>query len=122
MNKLHGIATALISAAALAACGSGASEAPTEATAQGNMAEAKMGESTMASMDAENADKVKCFGVALKGKNDCAAGPGTSCAGTSTVDYQGNSWKYASKDECATMSLPGDRKGSLEALTRDVPA
>lgn len=122
MNKLHGIATALISAAALAACGSGTSDAPAEPATQGNMAEAKMDEAAMASMDAKNTDKVKCFGVAMKGKNDCAAGPGTSCAGTSTVDYQGNAWKYASKDECATMSLPGDRKGSLEALARDVPA
>ncbi|MDZ4307721.1 DUF2282 domain-containing protein, partial [Allopontixanthobacter sp.] len=33
---------------------------------------------------AEAGAKEKCFGVALKGKNDCAAGPGTSCAGTST--------------------------------------
>ena len=29
----------------------------------------------------------KCYGVALAGKNDCAAGAGTTCAGTSTVDY-----------------------------------
>ncbi len=44
--------------------------------------------------------KEKCFGIALKGKNDCAAGPGTSCAGTSTVDYQGNSWSYVAKGSC----------------------
>lgn len=44
--------------------------------------------------------KERCYGVALKGKNDCAAGPGTSCAGTSTVDYQGNAWKYVPKDTC----------------------
>ncbi|WP_143738591.1 DUF2282 domain-containing protein [Erythrobacter colymbi] len=47
--------------------------------------------------------KEKCYGVALKGKNDCAAGPGTSCAGTSTVDYQGNAWKYVAKGECVKM-------------------
>ena len=47
--------------------------------------------------------KEKCFGVALAGKNDCAAGPGTSCAGTSTVDYQGNAWKYVAKGECAKL-------------------
>jgi uncharacterized membrane protein len=34
----------------------------------------------------------KCFGIALKRQNDCAAGPGTTCAGTSKVDYQGNAW------------------------------
>jgi uncharacterized membrane protein len=68
------------------------------------------------------ASKEKCFGVALKGANDCAAGAGTTCAGTSTVDYQGNSWKYVEKGTCLSMELPEGRKGSLEALTRDVPA
>ncbi|WP_324262502.1 DUF2282 domain-containing protein [Altererythrobacter sp. H2] len=53
--------------------------------------------------------KEKCYGVSLKGKNDCAAGPGTSCAGTSTVDYQGNAWKYVDKGACAKMG------GSLTA-------
>ncbi len=47
--------------------------------------------------------KEKCFGVALKGKNDCAAGPGTSCAGTSTLDYQGTAWKYVAKGTCEKM-------------------
>ncbi len=47
--------------------------------------------------------KEKCFGVALKGKNDCAAGPGTSCAGSSTKDYQGNAWKYVAKGACVKM-------------------
>lgn len=45
-------------------------------------------------------DKDKCYGVALKGKNDCAAGPGTTCAGTSKVDYQGNAWSYVAKGTC----------------------
>lgn len=67
-------------------------------------------------------DKEKCFGVALKGQNDCAAGAGTTCAGTSTIDYQGNSWKYVKKGTCLSMKLPGDRTGSLEALKRDLPA
>lgn len=61
----------------------------------------------------------KCYGVALKGQNDCAAGPGTTCQGTSTVDYQGNAWKLVKTGTCTTMELPGGRKGSLEALTRD---
>lgn len=63
----------------------------------------------------------KCFGVALKGTNDCAAGAGTSCAGTSAVDYQGNSWKFVPKGTCATMQLPDGRTGSLTALDRDRP-
>lgn len=49
---------------------------------------------------AQQADKEKCFGVALKGKNDCAAGPGTTCAGTSKVDYQGNAWSLVPKGTC----------------------
>lgn len=49
---------------------------------------------------AQSADKEKCFGVALKGKNDCAAGPGTTCAGTSKVDYQGNAWSLVPKGTC----------------------
>ena len=46
------------------------------------------------------ADKEKCFGVALKGKNDCAAGPGTTCAGTSKIDHQGNAWSMVPKGTC----------------------
>ena len=49
---------------------------------------------------AQPADKEKCFGVALKGKNDCAAGPGTTCAGTSKVDFQGNAWSLVPKGTC----------------------
>jgi Predicted integral membrane protein len=74
--------------------------------------------------------KEKCFGISLAGQNDCAAGPGTTCAGTSTVDYQGNAWtlvpagdceKYGVEEETAEFQLPGDRKGSLEELDRDLP-
>lgn len=68
------------------------------------------------------ADKEKCFGVALKGANDCAAGAGTTCAGSSTVDYQGNSWKYVDKGTCLSMELPDGRKGALEEVKRDLPA
>ena len=67
-------------------------------------------------------EKEKCFGVAMAGKNDCAAGEGTTCAGTSKVDFQGNAWKYVPAGTCATMELPEKRMGSLEALTRDLPA
>lgn len=64
----------------------------------------------------------KCFGVALAGRNDCAAGPGTTCAGTSRLDYQGNSWKLVPAGTCATMTVPGDRTGSLQPLKRDLPS
>jgi uncharacterized membrane protein len=43
---------------------------------------------------AADAAKEKCYGVSMKGKNDCKAGAGTSCAGTSTKDYQGNAWTW----------------------------
>ncbi len=60
-------------------------------------------------------EKEKCFGVALKGKNDCKAGAGTSCAGTSKIDHQGNSWSFVPKGTCektaSTTSPTG--KGQL---------
>ncbi|MGB7975453.1 MAG: DUF2282 domain-containing protein [Roseiarcus sp.] len=57
----------------------------------------------------------KCYGVALAGKNDCAAGAGTSCAGTSTVDYDPGHWKYVAKGTCAAMKTPKGH-GSLTAM------
>lgn len=61
--------------------------------------------------------KEKCYGVAKAGQNDCAAGPGTTCAGTSTRDYQGNAWKYVDKDSCETIQTPKG-KGSLKPIRR----
>lgn len=74
-----------------------------------------------AAAPAQAQENEKCYGVALAGQNDCAAGPGTTCAGTSTIDYQGNAWKYVPAGTCETMDIPGDRMGSLEALDRDMP-
>jgi len=48
----------------------------------------------------------KCYGVSLAGKNDCAAGAGTSCAGTSKVDYQGNAWKNVPAGTCTSIKTP----------------
>ncbi len=48
----------------------------------------------------------KCYGVSLAGKNDCKAGPGTTCAGTSKVDYQGNAFSLVAKGTCTTMKTP----------------
>lgn len=62
--------------------------------------------------DMSKAGKEKCYGVALKGQNDCAAGPGTTCAGTSKVDYQANSWKLVPAGTCTAMTTPGGH-GSL---------
>jgi uncharacterized membrane protein len=60
--------------------------------------------------------KEKCYGVALKGQNDCAAGAGTSCAGTSKVDYDGKIWKYVPKGTCEKMKTPNGM-GSLKPKT-----
>ena len=59
----------------------------------------------------------KCYGVAKAGKNDCAAGPGTSCAGTSTRDYQGDAWKLIPKGSCEKIATPKG-KGSLKPIKR----
>ncbi len=48
----------------------------------------------------------KCYGVSLAGKNDCAAGAGTSCAGTSKVDYDGKAWTLVDKGTCTTIKTP----------------
>lgn len=68
---------------------------------------------------AQTADKEKCFGVALKGKNDCAAGAGTSCAGTSKVDFQANAWTLVPKGTCEkTMSKTSPTgHGQFKAFT-----
>lgn len=83
---------------------------------------ANAGPLTKAQMQAAmEADMVKCYGIALAGANDCAAGAGTSCQGTSTVNFQGNAWVFVPAGTCASIEVPGDRSGSLEPLSRDLP-
>jgi uncharacterized membrane protein len=48
----------------------------------------------------------KCYGVAKAGQNDCAAGAGTSCAGTSSADYQGDAWTLVDKGTCTSIKTP----------------
>ena len=86
-----------------------------------SVATAMAGLSTTASAQANE----KCYGVSLAGQNDCAAGPGTTCAGTSSVDYQGNSFSLVPAGTCTSIELPEmadgtPRMGSLEALDRDM--
>lgn len=59
----------------------------------------------------------KCYGIAKAGQNDCAAGPGTSCAGSSTRDYQGNAWKLVAKGTCTSTRAPAG-PGSLTPIDR----
>lgn len=71
-----------------------------------------------APLTAQAADNEKCYGVAMKGKNDCAAGPGTTCAGTAKTDYQGNAWKYVPAGTCEKTASPTSPTGfgQLEAF------
>ncbi len=106
------------------------SKAFTAASIAGAVALAVTAASTIAT-PAHAQAKEKCYGISLAGQNDCAAGPGTTCAGTSTVDYQGNAWTLVPQGYCAKygvdkanaeFDLPGDRVGSLEPLDRDLPS
>ena len=81
---------------------------------------------TYATTASADVAKEKSFGVALAGRNDCAAGAGTTCAGTSKIDYQGNAFKLVPKGSCLTMALPKMidgtlRTGSLSAVDQDLP-
>jgi uncharacterized membrane protein len=92
------------------------------ALAAGPALAADMSKAEMEKMMKETQDKNKqklmtgkfeqCYGVAMKGQNDCFAGAGTTCAGTSSVDYQGNSWKLVPKGSCTTLMTPSG-PGSL---------
>jgi uncharacterized membrane protein len=90
-----------ITALALSALASGAAFAQKDAKA---MADKPM---------ADKRAMEKCYGVSLAGKNDCAAGPGTTCAGTSKVDYQANAWKNVPAGTCTSIKTPKGM-GSLQ--------
>jgi uncharacterized membrane protein len=62
----------------------------------------------------------RCYGVALAGQNDCAAGPGTTCAGTSRIDYQSNAWSMVPAGTCEEIETPHGR-GSLESSDERLP-
>lgn len=81
---------------------------------------------SLATVPVQAAANEKCFGIAAAGENGCAAGPGTTCAGTSKVDYQGNAWTLVPDGTCSGIKLPDmadgtPRLGSLTALDRDLP-
>jgi uncharacterized membrane protein len=90
----------LVAGAFAAAVGSLAATSATAADAKME----KMMKDAAASIKAGKMEK--CYGVALKGQNDCEAGAGTTCAGTSTVDYQGNAFKLVAKGTCTAMKTP----------------
>ncbi len=96
MTRTHSAVAGLTAVAALVA-GAG-------------MAQANAGQATAPALE-------KCYGVSLAGKNDCAAGPGTTCAGTSIRDYQGNAWKHVPAGTCTSIRTPRGT-GSLTAVSR----
>ncbi|WP_409581495.1 DUF2282 domain-containing protein [Sphingopyxis sp. SE2] len=57
----------------------------------------------------------KCYGLARAAQNDCRAGPGTTCAGTSKVDYQGNAFKLFPKGTCTKIKTP-KATGSIKPI------
>ena len=124
-QSLKGGVAVAIAAGLAAACSPAAEESADTAAAAADETSVEA-EVVEASADGTSVvgdgKKDKCYGISLAGKNDCAAGPGTTCAGTSVVDYQGNAWTYVPEGTCATMELEGDRMGSLEPLTRDLPS
>ena len=67
------------------------------------------------SMDDKMAKTEQCYGVAKAGQNDCKAGAGTTCAGTSKMDYQGNAWKKVPAGSCTSIKTPHGT-GSLEPI------
>lgn len=87
------------------------------ATALAGALGAAMGLLASPAPGAADESKEKCYGISLKGQNDCAAGPGTTCAGTAKVDYQGNAWKYVPKGTCTSVQTPHG-PGSLEPIKR----
>lgn len=66
-------------------------------------------------LESAKAGTEKCFGVALKGENNCAAGAGTTCAGTSKIDYQGNAWRLVPAGTCTSITTPKGH-GSLTEI------
>ena len=64
-----------------------------------------------AHMEDGAAGKEKCYGVSLAGKNDCAAGPGTSCAGSSKVDYEPSAWRLVPAGTCVKTASPTSPTG-----------
>lgn len=107
---------ALAIAAGLAAACSPAAEEAADTGADATSVAEEATEVAASDVSVEGDGKPdKCYGIALAGKNDCAAGPGTSCAGTSTVDYQGNAWTYVEDGTCLTTETPNGT-GSLTAI------
>ena len=122
MMKRATIARALLTGATLAAMGTQVAAGPNEQlTIADDAPEAvKTAFAQWVAGESPSGRKDKCYGIALAGENDCAAGAGTSCEGTSTVDFQGNAWTLAPKGSCEFIVTP-EGPGALSALDRNLP-
>ena len=121
MKSSNRIATALLTGAALAATGSAFAKPNDQLTVPASAPDKiKTAVASWKEGGRLPGRKDKCYGIALAGENDCAAGPGTSCEGTSTVDFQGNAWTYAPRGSCEFIQTPHG-KGSLSELDRNRP-
>ena len=122
MTTKSSIARALLTGAAIAAMGGQAAAKP---NAQLKIADdapeaVKTAFAKWLKGESPSGRKDKCYGIALAGENDCAAGAGTSCEGTSTVDFQGNAWTHSPKGSCQFIVTP-EGPGSKTALDRNLP-
>ena len=122
MSTKTQIARALLAGAAVAAMSGEVAAKPNDKLkiAEDAPAAVKTAFETWMKGDTASGRQDKCYGIALAGENDCAAGPGTSCEGTSTVDFQGNAWTLAPKGTCEYIVTPAGH-GSLPALDRNKP-
>lgn len=124
MSQHTFIAKSILAGLTLAAAASGAAYAKPNAQltiAQDAPAEVQAAFASWKGGERLSGRKDKCFGIALAGENDCKAGKGTSCEGTSTVDFQGNAWTYAPKGACEFIQTPAG-PASLDELDRSNPA
>ena len=88
----------------------------THATLAATLAMAVAGTALATSASAQTKPAMeKCYGVSLAGKNDCKAGAGTSCAGSSRKDFQADAWKYVPAGSCTAIKTPNGH-GTLEAM------
>ena len=94
---LH-LSSALIAAGAVASC----SEGPVKVSYSSE-------DKGLVMAQPKKAAREKCYGISLAQHNDCAAGPGSDCAGTADKDYMPDRWKYVPAGNCA------ERGGSLIA-------
>ncbi len=118
----NSISKALMAGAALALVGSVANAKPNDQLRISAEAPANVKESFYAWVGgaAISGRKDKCYGIALSAENDCKAGAGTSCQGTSTVDFQGNAWTYAPRGSCDFITTP-EGPASKTELDRNLP-